>query len=522
MNGTSPLRPVLLAFAALATAALLLFGVILSAEGALDLIRDPAGWMDRLREGAATDMLSNAAEVVASVLAIAITVVAIVVELAANRYTHRITQLFVREPVNIGVMTLFVVTAVQCLWVGGTFGGGLPDGRSFSYVGLAIVMGLVTVCLFVLLPYFGYVFNFLSPPNVIAHLRDGALRAIEKTTAEDAQRRRAEVMEAIDELEDVARGAMSHGDRGIGMTAVGALGGLILAYGERRDALPDAWFEIDDVVETDPDFVSLADSSVAEIRAQRSWLEYKVLRQLHGLYQSGLGASRDLCDRIAVEAYRIGSQALRNSDQGSALNAIRAFNSFLRAAINARDLRSAYFALDQYRSLAEVALELRDRERTLEIADHLIAYGQIAQQFDQHFLLEVVAYDLVQLVERAQQGSELQQALLGRLLSVDEVAEGEESGGKLRGVRQAQVQLGVFFLVRGDSESAALIQRDMAGESPAMLRAIRDELEAERRDQYWEFTDRGVNFSYLDDEQRAQLGPFLEGVQPGPSLETRS
>ena len=49
-------------------------------------------------------MLANAAEVVAAVLAIAITVVAIVVELAANRYSHRITQLFVRNPVNLSVI----------------------------------------------------------------------------------------------------------------------------------------------------------------------------------------------------------------------------------------------------------------------------------------------------------------------------------------------------------------------------------------------------------------------------------
>jgi len=38
------------------------------------------------------------------VLAILITVVAIVVELAATRYTHSITQLFVRDRVNQAVM----------------------------------------------------------------------------------------------------------------------------------------------------------------------------------------------------------------------------------------------------------------------------------------------------------------------------------------------------------------------------------------------------------------------------------
>ena len=50
-------------------------------------------------------------------LAILITVVAIVVELAANRYTPRITELFVRDPVNVVVMSSFVITSVLVVWI---------------------------------------------------------------------------------------------------------------------------------------------------------------------------------------------------------------------------------------------------------------------------------------------------------------------------------------------------------------------------------------------------------------------
>ena len=54
----------------------------------------------------------------AGLLAIAITVSAIIVELAATRYNYRITWLFVSEPINIAAMSLFVVTTLQCVWVG--------------------------------------------------------------------------------------------------------------------------------------------------------------------------------------------------------------------------------------------------------------------------------------------------------------------------------------------------------------------------------------------------------------------
>ncbi len=507
----SPLRPVVAFFAALTLVSLLLFLVILVAEGALELVLHPLEWLARLEANAALDTLSNAAEVVAGVLAIAITVVAIVMELAATRYTHRITQLFIREPTNIAVMTLFVITTIQCLWTGATFGGQLSGGDEWSYAGLVISMGLVTLCLLVLLPYFAFVFFFLSPPNVITHLRDGALRSIEKASDSRLPVRRAQVVEAVDELEDVARGAMSHGDRGIGMAAVDALGGLVRRYATRKEGLPGAWFVPDDAVSKDPDFVSLATSSLDEIRNEHSWLEFKVLRQLHGLYVRALEEARELCDRIALEVCRVGETALHGGDAGAIAQVVRAFNSLLRAAVNAGDLRSAYFVLDQYRSFAGIAQELGRHETVVEVADHLVEYGRLGQDRGQAFLLEIAAYDLVQLVQQAAERAPDRVApLLGRLLAVDEVA--GRQAGKLRGVRRAQAQLGVFFLARGEGQHAAAIQRDMARESPELLAGIQRELALETRDQYWEFTDRGVNFGYLRPEERAQLDTFFAAI----------
>jgi hypothetical protein len=76
-------------------------GVVASwLESPPDNYRGPITWLESLSADRAETLLGVAAQLVAGVLAILITVAAIVVELAANRYTHRITQLFVREPVN--------------------------------------------------------------------------------------------------------------------------------------------------------------------------------------------------------------------------------------------------------------------------------------------------------------------------------------------------------------------------------------------------------------------------------------
>src|SRR5262249_27325243 len=66
--------------------------------------------------------LGSLSQVIAAVLGIAITVVSIVVQLAANRYTSRVTDMFFRDRTNLFVMGFFVVACIEALWV--TFGVG--------------------------------------------------------------------------------------------------------------------------------------------------------------------------------------------------------------------------------------------------------------------------------------------------------------------------------------------------------------------------------------------------------------
>lgn len=49
----------------------------------------------------------------------------------------------------------------------------------------------------------------------------------------------------------------------------------------------------------------------------------------------------------------------------------------------------------------------------------------------------------------------------------------------------------------------------MLGEAPARLDSIHDELRATVRPDYWEVSNRGVNFDYLPPERRRQLDVFF-------------
>jgi quinoprotein glucose dehydrogenase len=468
----------------------------------------PFEWLGRIDGGAVAGLMGVAAQLVAGVLAIVITVAAIVVELAANRYTNRITQLFVREPVNFAVMGLYVVTTLLCLWL-----SAVPDlGSGASRVpraGLLIGVGLVTLCLASRLPYFGFLFRFLTPTQVIARIRGIALDSIRQGRRGVVPGPRSNVIEAIEELEDVARSARERSDRSISMAAISALAGLLRDYQPLRRELPASWYEIDGSLALDPDFVSMAPSATAEIREQRIWLETKVLRQYLALFGESLGDARDVANLIALETRRLGVDAIASHPHLLGL-VIRFFNSYLRAAVNGRDLRTAYYVLDQYRQVSEATLQAGDGRHTLEIAGHLRFYGLLAYETGQAFLLEAVAYDLARLVERAVElGRPEAGPLLDLFLQVDREPASPEQEERLRGVRRAQVQLATFFLARGEEPPARRIFDDLAHERPERLAAVKAELESEDRPQYWEFTDRGVNFSWLAPERRAHLARFF-------------
>src|SRR5262245_36110350 len=109
--------------------------------------------------------IASLAQVIAAVLGIAITVVSIVVQLAANRYTSRVADMFFRDRTNLAVMGFFVVACIEALWV--------SFGVRKEYVPQATVTATVvmaTTSLLVLVPYFAYVFAFLDPEKVIARI----------------------------------------------------------------------------------------------------------------------------------------------------------------------------------------------------------------------------------------------------------------------------------------------------------------------------------------------------------------
>ena len=193
LSSYQPLKvPALLFFGLTAVCLLVLLIQALLSDTSLDVLFRPVVWLISLDIQAALDTLSSAAEVVAAVLAIAITVVSIVVELAATRYSHQITRLFLREPVNLAVLGIFVVTTVQCIWVAAALDNSGPQAV-LPQAGFAITLALVTLCLLLLIPYIYFVFAFLSPISVIDKICRDAYSTVLKARAPSIKRNQERV-----------------------------------------------------------------------------------------------------------------------------------------------------------------------------------------------------------------------------------------------------------------------------------------------------------------------------------------
>ena len=457
---------------------------------------------------------------ISALLAIVITVVAIVVELAATRYTHRITELFIREPINVIVLSFFVLTTVLCLWIAATFGSEISPAALLPQAALWLPLLMLTACLVILLPYFAFVFAFVSPLNTIRRLQAQALASIGRYPKRGEQAR-LDVLEAIEEMADLARGSLQHKDRTIAMAVTDAFSDLLADFWRIRKDLPDAFFALDGALARDPDFVAVDPSVRNRLGRHGGWLEVKVLRQFLELFSNSLGQARDIGSFLAIKTRNL-AIASDDSNRETLGLCIKFFNSYMRAAINGRDLRLAYYVLDQYRQLAEELIARGDSQEAVEIANFMRYYGQVAYSANLKFLLETVAYDLSRLIEFSERAqSPATDELLALFLEVDRPEEPGSAGeDRLLGVRRVQAQLATALLSRDDTARADRIRQDMAEERPERLALIWAELAEETRSSYWEFTDRGVNFAYLPPQQRPYLDAFFAGFEGLPPVTT--
>ncbi|AKT42813.1 DUF2254 family protein [Chondromyces crocatus] len=472
----------------------------------------------------AGQIMGGVGEVIAAILGIVITVASIVVQLAANRYTPRITDMFVRDRTNLAVMAFFVLSAVFSLWVNFSIREGESNGMSqpfVPYYGVLATMALLSMSLLMMAPYFAYVFDFLEPDNVVGRIKAGAVaralqnRRLGQEDDRSVDERRMLALSSLEQLADIALNAIEQKDKGIASKTVDSIGQMVVAYVPHKADLDPRWFQIQGELARDADFVSMNAEALNKISNTRTWLEYKALRQLLLVYRESLATMPDLITRVAIDTRYIGQAAIGAGDRDALQVVVKFFNTYMRRALNTKDVAAAYNVLNQYRYLAEELLKSGWSKEVVAIAQHFKYYAQMAQPIGLSFLTETVAFDLCEVNEVAYLlKSPARDELLRIFLEVDKEAEVEQQESSLRGVRKAQVKLATYYLQKGESSLARKIYRDMRDERPDRLRSIRSEMLAVTSNEFWEINDRGGVFEYMEPERRQYIHRFFEWFPP--------
>jgi hypothetical protein len=456
----------------------------------------------------AVQTLTNLGDITIAILSLALTVVTIIVELASNRYTPRITELFIRDPINALMMGFYTCTAVLVLWVQmSLFSGHYPVWM------VAASLTAMTIALLSLLPYFGYVFDFLMPTRVVQRISQRSANAIRSVTRRGVPAiapARVEVLTAIEQLGDMALNSVDSKDKGITIAAITALSDMVEANIKFKGGLPVEWFDTAVLVQGDQDFIAMHPDVVRALDARRTWVEMKVFRHFQAAFEESLLKMRDIAHFIAIVVRNLAIKAAKERDAEGVRIAVRFLNTFMRATLNAHDQKTAYNLMNEFRTLAEAMLEMDRTDDVVEIGQRCKFYGQLAFRMKLPFILETTAYDLCTLLEKAHAThAPAHDPLLLIFLDVDRAPEDQASEASLRGVRKAQTKLATWYLLHGDEKNARRIHDDMRHEPPTRLRSIRAELLGVQEAEFWEVSDRGGNFDYLPPERRVLLETFF-------------
>jgi hypothetical protein len=460
-----------------------------------------------------TDATSALGSMVAGVLGIVISVVAIVVQLSAERYTG-VTTMFFRDRTNIAVMAFYVVACVCGVWISMSLRADFAPRVTLSAMMLMTTFGLVGMA-----PYFAYVFRFLEPQNIIARIQReaGVIARRGSVTANgpaciEAQ---GQTLNAMEELTDITSNSISGKDKIIASRAVDALKDFAVEYLTYKPLATDLWFTIGESIRENPDFVAMDPESLADLVSRRTWVEWKVMRQYLGIYNEALQTMRDINYLIAIDTRYIGEAAAKAKDEHLIELVLRYMNSYLRATLNAKDVRTAYNVLNQYRLLVESLLRAGNGARALGAVEHMKYYGNVSYDMKLSFVTETVAYDVGAICQLAHElGSPVEVPLLDSFLELDRASPERGQEQALKGVRKAQVKLAAYYLTAGEEAKARRIRDDMAGEPKSRLAAIRDELERVETKDFWEIIDRGRNFEFMPPRQKEAMRVFFTWFDP--------
>lgn len=470
----------------------LMFGT----ELLIDLARTHVSWHDLAttpRTGSA--LASTVSRAFNNLTAMVLTFIALAVPITANMYTPKLIDIFVRDKINIAAMVYFAAMGAHAIF------GQAMMYEQWSPLAIYTVLWVSGVVGFaVLVPYYFYVLNFLNPVTIIRRVTELIFREFDLIAAgvHPLPEARKRLDQEILNLGNVILRAIDRTDRDVSLDAIHGLQRTIMRYALVKPHLSPAWFEAESVL-----FTGNSRDAIGYIVKDRVWVEQKCLHQLRLAYSASLAKMPDAISAVSGVNRRIALHAKQNGDDGLLRLCVRYFNTFLREAMNKKDVHAIYDVYSQYTFLAKELLGTAPGT-ALQIGRHFKYYAEFARWQGMPFIYELAAFDLVGIVEAAY---EEKAATRAEILKLFLEFESEKASVRLT---KSQVLLAAYFAMKGmEAERSAVLH--------AILRASAAHIDEARRSMlttedpiFWEVTDRQKNLDHVDPERRPAVGKILE------------
>lgn len=437
-----------------------------------------------------------------------ITAVALAVPLTSTMYTPKFIEIFLRDRVNQFVLGFFIVGMGNAIAVHYW----LRDNYAPT-VEITIVQIQFTLAIAILIPYYFYMFRAIDPSRITVVLAERAKQYLDHLVSRGTGTRseKDELRERVHHLGNIILRSLDRSDRDVALEAVGALHRVLRHYGEVKDRLPKGF-----TVPESAHFKGLSEVALGFLERDGTWVERTALHQLELAYCSALAKVPDVVSEIAEAVQVIAVEASRENDRRLLTLAIRYLNNFAREALKRKDIHAIYDTFEHYCRLAHVLLGSRP-EVACEIARYFRYYGELARATGTPFVCELVGYDLSRITEWAYtMGAPRRQDILETMLSLEG---GDKSRFSLR-LTKASLQLATFFRQQKlDAEAERVLAS--CGKIPEdLLRVIEKDFASAHDPEFWEVTDRQINFDFVPPDRRPILKALIEELRAGPKTPT--
>ncbi len=314
-----------------------------------------------------------------------------------------------------------------------------------------------------------------------------------------------DVATSLEQVTDTALSASSQMDRNLGLMAINQIREMLLDYLNYKHKLPKLWF----IISKDK-FIGISSEFYDQICEEQTWVEVKAFMDMELIYRSCINNMFDAVSAIALNTRIIGEAAIKNKDDQLLEMAIKYYNTFIRVSINESNIRAIFILFYQYRLLTESVYDY-DVSVAKKILSYFLYYGEQCLQRGMGFVHTTAAFDLGSLIATAydKKLKNIKDLLLIFMALEDRVDRNKDMF-VYTSVRNAQLILATYLLSKGDEILLPIIVEDLKSETLKQLISWRDTLLGITDRRFWEITDRGYTFEYIDETQKKFLKLFYE------------